>query len=97
MPVHFKIHVDHTQSGRLRFTVLLHSDLYMLAEVCKEWSFISTLPICLDGTVLTCRYGSVGKQNAICSVLCGRTTVEQLHHVSELNFPVTVTESHSVM
>jgi len=80
--------------------VLLHSDLYILAEVYKVWSFTSTLPICLDGTVLTRRYGSVGKQKAelaIWSVLCGRITGEQLDHESDLNFPVTVTESHAVM
>lgn len=100
MPVHFNNHVDHTQSGRPRFTVLLHSDLHILTEAYKVWSFTCTLPMCLDGMVLTCRYGFVGKQNAelaIWSVLCGRITDEQSNHESDLNFPVTMTESHAIM
>ena len=36
----------------------------VLTEAYDVWSFTSMLPIYLDGTVLTRRYGSMGKQNA---------------------------------
>ena len=61
MPVHCDNHLDLTRLGRPQFTVLLHYDLYILAKVYDMWSFTSTLSICLDGTVLTHRYSSVGK------------------------------------
>lgn len=51
-------------SRRPRYAVTLHSDLYILTEAYDVRSFTSMLPVCLDGTVLTCRFGSVGKQNA---------------------------------
>jgi len=56
--------MGHTPSRRPWYAVILHSDLYILTEAYDVWSFTSMLPIYLDGTVLTHRYGSVGKQNA---------------------------------
>jgi len=64
MPVHCNNHMGHTPNRRPWYTVVLHSDLYILTEAYDVWSFTSMLPVCLDGTVLTRRYGSVGKQNA---------------------------------
>jgi hypothetical protein len=99
-PVHCNNHAGHTLSGRPPLAVLLHSDLYIHADIYNVWSFTSMLPIYLDGMVLTHRYCSVGKQNAIgnlVSILCGTTTEEWLNHGSDHDFPVTVTESHVLM